>query len=188
MNEAELTLDGGLQIGFVQVGLDNGLSMAIPPLIQGTDDSLRWFGEAAIDSWEITAVDISPNQPSNLFDLLDASNWFPRAVGNPTRAVVTLAVDRGDEQVTQTILNDLQRNSAAPFDFEPLVDLPREHAGAREWPPISWVVTDTGLTLTLPEWSPEAIGWVAARVAESALSLESPPRHFSVRVTRIAPE
>ena len=36
----------------------------------------------------------------------------------------------------------------------------------------------------MPEWSADAIGWVAARVVEAALSLESAPQALSVRVTR----
>lgn len=187
MNEAELTPDVRNQIGFVQVGLDHGLGMAIAPLVQGTDDSLRRFGEVAVAAWEVTAIDIARGQASNLFDLIEASSWFPRSAHGPVGSVVTLAVDRGDEQSAADILKDLNLNSGPPFDFGPLVDASADRAVGRDWPPIRWVARDTGIAVTTPDWSPGAVGWVAARVADSALSLDSPPRHLSVRVSHTRP-
>lgn len=64
--------------------------IAISPLIQCLDDSLRWFGETEISAYQATGIDLQPEP--NQYRLSSLLGWFsvviPRAM---TPAVVTMA-------------------------------------------------------------------------------------------------
>ena len=64
MNEAELTPEAkGAQIGWVQVGLKDGIAnpaVVLPPLVQCFDDALRRFGALELSSLQVVAFDLEP--------------------------------------------------------------------------------------------------------------------------------
>ena len=64
MNEAELTPEAkGAQIGWVQVGLKDGIAnpaVVLPPLVQCFDDALRRFGALDLSSLQVVAFDLEP--------------------------------------------------------------------------------------------------------------------------------
>ena len=184
MNEAELTSADHAQIGFVQVGLDVNPAVAILPMVQCVDDSLRWYGESVVSAYEVTVVDIVPGRRSYPFDLLFTLNWFGSAATTPARAVMTLATAEGDLHIAPQILNGLRQFPVAPFEFGPLVNFPANGASRFQWNPIHWATYDPGMAVSMPEWAPDSIGWVVARTFDVALSLDRPPAHLSVRVTR----
>ena len=104
MEEAELTARADAsQIGFVQVGLDVGdfepnpnwtpstspgwaslpvrrrptePAMAIPPLVQCFDDSLRRFGDVELSALQVTARYLDPSARCRAGDLISGLNWF----------------------------------------------------------------------------------------------------------------
>jgi hypothetical protein len=41
------------------------------------------------------------------------------------------------------------------------------------------------LLVSLPEWTPSAVGWVLARVINAARALESDTSSFAIRITRV---
>ena len=225
MNEAELTEEeGGHRIGFAQVGLDVGSSiavvepqeqgsagdlsrlraapfpaisterftdpvLAIPPLIQCLDDSLRWFGEVEVTAVQVTAFDIAPRQRSYLHRLVSVLNWFSigTAIERP-RALVIVAADQWDEGKEADVVAAIHQTNTGSFQIGSLITSPAEYAADTDWPWPQIVRTNMGLDVSMPEWSPSTVGWVAARLFEAALALDPAPHALSVRVTRTAPE
>lgn len=69
--------------------------LAIPPLIQCLDDSLRWFGEVEVTAVQVTAFDIAPRQRSYLHRLVSELNWFNiEAAVEAPQALVTVATEQ----------------------------------------------------------------------------------------------
>lgn len=223
MNEADLIYENdGHRIGFAQVGLDVGSSiaivdrheqqsssrvdlsdgsaapfptlptdsptdpvLAIPPLIQCLDGSLRWFGEVEVTAVQVTAFDIAPRQRSYLHRLVSVLNWFNLADARERpSALVTVAADPWKERLESEVVDAIQRTNTGSFEVGSLVTAPVEHVAGPEWVGLQWDRTDKGLDVAMPEWSPSTVGWVAARVVEAALDRELAPQHLSVRIAR----
>ncbi|MDE2967324.1 MAG: hypothetical protein OXS30_07570 [Chloroflexota bacterium] len=161
--------------------------IAISPLIQCLDDSLRWFGQTDVSAYQVTGYDLRPEPRQYL--LGSVREWFsvviPTAV---TPALVTVASDqRGDSLVTE-VLNRIEGLGADFFEIGPLVPASEALAAGLDWDWIPWARGDTGIAASLPEWSTAAVGWLIGTVFEAALSLESAPQALSVRVARTVHE
>lgn len=182
MNEAEWYRDGGPRIGYAQVGLNVSPTVAITPVIQCLDDSLNWFGEAAVSAYEVTVVGIAPSQQSHPHDLFFTTNWFGTGSSTATRALLTLATDRSDTRMTREVLEGMQQGDARPFEFGPMVSSPDGSARGHEWEPIRWQPLDTGIVVSMPMWRPDSIGWVIGRALDAVLSLDRPPPNLAMRV------
>ena len=163
--------------------------LAIPPLIQCLDDSLRWFGEAEVAAAQVTAIDTERRQRSYLDHLVSVHNWFNigTAIERP-RALVTVAADQWDESKEADVVDAIQETNTGSFEIGSRIKAPAEYAADTDWPWPQMVRTNMGLDVSMPDWSPSTVGWVVARLFEAALSLDSAPQALSVRVTRTAPE
>ena len=83
----------------------------------------------------------------------------------------------------------LQRRNNGSFEFGPVVAVPEQYsikAGA-EYPIlfISPAHSGLGLSVTLPEWTASAAGWVLATVIDAARTIAPDVRNFAVRITRV---
>ncbi len=157
--------------------------LAIPPLIQCLDDSLRWFGEADITAYQVTGYDLPPGQDGTF--LSSVLGWFsvviPTAV---TPAIVTMASAQGSERLTAETFAGIQKSGMPFFEIGALLDAPAGYAAGLDWEWLQLERTDSGLAVSMPEWSTAAAGWLIASVFDAALALESAPQCLSVRVTR----
>ncbi len=160
-------------------------TVAIPPLVQCLDDALRWFGETDVSAFQVTATDLQSEQRSYLLHLGTVLNWFNIISAKPkARAVVTVAADQWDERAAAQVFAFIQRTKSGSFEIGPLITVPDAYAAQPEWQQVEWPSVDTGVAVSLPEWSPAAVGWVIATLFDAILSHDSAPQHLSVRVTR----
>lgn len=162
-------------------------AVAISPLIQCLDDSLRWFGEAEISSYQVTGSNL-PTGPDG-HSLGSILGWFSVVVpATQTDATLTIAGPSRSDTLTSEVFGRIRRSGSDFFTIGPLVDAPEEYAAGLDWEWLGLKQGQTGIAVTLPEWSTAAVGWLIGTVFDAALSLESPPRDLSVRVTRVGSE
>ena len=161
--------------------------VAISPLIQCLDDSLRWFGEAQITAYQVTGRNLPSGQSSHC--LSSELGWFCVPVpGERTSAVVTLASPQGGDPLVTDVFERIRWYGQGFFTIGPLVDSSEEIAAGLDWRWLGLTRGQIAIAVTLPEWSTAAVGWLIARVFDAALSLDSSPQDLSVRVTRIGTE
>lgn len=162
-------------------------AIAISPLIQCLDDSLRWFGQTEVSAYQVTGYDLQPGQQEHVLGSVLA--WFSVVIPSAlTPAMVTIASSQRGDRLTEDILARTAGTGHDLFDIGPLVDAPQKHEAGVDWEWLQMAPSDTGISLNLPEWSTAAVGWMIATVFEAALSLDSAPQALSVRVTRAVHE
>ncbi len=193
-NLDELTLDIDLsQAGWAAVPtLDDAApstppAVAISPLIQCLDDSLRWYGETEVTAYQVTGYDLLPESADHF--LSSVLGWFRVPVPSDiTPVIVTLASSHRADTLVSEVLSSIQGTGFHFFEFGPLVDVPADYTAGLDWGWLGLERGQIGVAVTLPEWSTAAAGWLIAQVFDVVLSLESPPQALSVRVTRYALE
>ena len=161
-------------------------AVAIPPLIQCLDDSIRWFGEAEVWSYQVTGYDLLPRSAKRTGSVL---GWFHTPVeANAIFAIVTMASSQGGDPLVSEVFNLIRRAGHDFFTIGPLVDASEEVAAGLDWKWQELIRGEVGIAVSLPEWSTAVAGWMIETVFEAALSLEPAPHALSVRVARTAPE
>ena len=186
--EAAIVADASGRIGWVQVGLEDGASLAtaLPPLTQCFADCLDRFGMTALAGLQVSAFNLPPSPspspaPSQLSDMVSALNWFTLKPGLEVGAHVALSAHLQDGA---DLLPLLGRWNTGPFRFdqgvvqEPLV------APAEAGHPLPGKAL--GLAVLLPEWSASALGWTLAATTVAALMLGS-GEAITVRCSRTQP-
>ena len=162
-------------------------SVAISPLIQCLDDSLRWYGETEVDAYQVTGYDLPPSQTKH--PLSSVLSWFRVPIAaDVTPAIITLASSQGGDPLVSEVFDLIRRTGYVFFTIGPLVDAPDEVAAGLDWKWLQLTRGEVGIAVSLPEWSTAAVGWMIGTVFHAALSLEPAPHALSVRVTRTAPE
>lgn len=158
---------------------------AIPPLVQCLDDALRRFGDIDVTAFQVSATYMTPKQRSQLSSLASVLNWFNAHAASPgDGAVVTIAADQWDERAAAPVFSFIQRIHSGPFEIGPLITVPEGQAAQPEWRGIDWQRVESGVAVSIPEWSPPAIGWLIATLFDAVRSHQPATRHLSVRVTR----
>lgn len=157
--------------------------VAIWPLIQCLDDSLRWYGETEITAYQVTGRNLPPGQSSHY--PRSALGWFSVPIPDERKsAVLTMASSQGGDAMVSDVLNVIRRSGRDSFTIGPLVDAPEEIAAGLDWRWIQSTRGQAGIAVQLPEWSTAAVGWLIGTVFEAVLSFEPAPHALSVRVTR----
>ena len=216
MEEAELTARADAsQIGFVQVGLDVGdfepnpnwtpstspgwaslpvrrrptePAMAIPPLVQCFDDSLRRFGDVELSALQVTARYLDPSARCRAGDLISGLNWFNTTPQTRVDAVIAFDQELLRGHTEAELVASLQRRNSGPFKFGPVAAVPEQHSiKVQEWPfhPISPARSGLGLSVALPEWTASAVGWVLATVIDASRDFAPDVEDLAVRITRV---
>ena len=158
-------------------------AVAIPPLVQCLDDSLRWYGEAEIRAYQVTGDDLPPGQVNHF--LGDVLSWFSVPIPTErTPAIVTVASSEEGDRLVSDILNPIRSAGFDFFEIGPLVDASEDVAAGLDWKWLQLTRGEVGIAVSLPEWSTAAAGWLIGTVFHAALSLESAPHTLSVRVSR----
>ena len=158
-------------------------AVAIAPLIQCLDDSIRWFGETEVTAYQVTGNDLPPGESERRRG--SVLGWFDTPVeANATSAIVTLASSRGGDNLVSELFGLTHGVGHDFFTIGPLVDAPEDVAAGLNWKWQGLTRGEAGIAVSLPEWSTAAAGWLIAVAFEAALSLEQAPHSLSVRVSR----
>ena len=215
MEEAEITADTDrYRIGWVQVGLDirpfEALStptnpvpgwaalpmrrrstkpaMALPALVQCLSDSLRRFGDVELSGFQVTTSFTETNAQSCLSYLVAVLNWFNTDVKAGADAIVSFDQDLLGSHAVSELVATLQHRNTGPFEFRTSAAVTEKY---RVKVPVETPYhpvppqTDIGVLVTMPEWTPSAVGWVLASVVDAARLIEPGVSDFAIRVTRV---
>ena len=215
MEEAEITADVDRhRIGWVQVGLGVGPievldgptnplqgwlelparqrstvpAVALPALIQCFDDALRRFGVVESSGFQVTASGVTGEAESCLGYLVSVLNWFNTDLKAGAEAIV--AFDQGllGSHSVFELVATLQHRNTYPFKFRTFASMHKKYLTKVPAETPSYSTTpqsDLGVLVTLPEWTPSAVGWVLASVVDAARRIEPDSTDFAVRVTQI---
>ncbi len=165
------------------------LAIVLPPLIQCFDDALRRFGVIELSGLQVTASSLEPSTRSCFGDLVSGLNWFNTTPKERTDALIAVDNELLGGHTEAELFARLQRRNNGSFEFGPVVAVPEQYsikAGA-EYPilSISPVHSGLGLSVTLPEWTASAAGWVLATVIDAARTIAPDVRNFAVQITRV---
>ena len=164
-------------------------AIVLPPLIQCFDDALRRFGVIELSGLQVTASSLEPSTRSCIGDLVSGLNWFNTTPKARTDALIAVDNELLGGHTEAELFARLQRRNNGSFEFGPVVAVPEQYsikAGA-EYPilSISPAHSGLGLSVTLPEWTASAAGWVLATVIDAARTIAPDVRNFAVRITRV---
>ena len=164
-------------------------AIVLPPLIQCFDDALRRFGVIELSGLQVTASSLEPSTRSCIGDLVSGLNWFNTTPKERTDALIAVDNELLGGHTEAELFARLQRRNNGSFEFGPVVAVPEQYsikAGA-EYPilSISPAHSGLGLSVTLPEWTASAAGWVLATVIDAARTIAPDVRNFAVRITRV---
>jgi hypothetical protein len=86
------------------------------------------------------------------------------------------------------LLASIERDKRS-FEFGPVVAVPEQHRISAPvempWSGVSPARSGLGVSVTLPEWTASAVGWVLAKVIDAARTGAPDVPNFAVRVTRV---
>ena len=163
--------------------------LVLPALVQCFIDALSRFGVVELSALQVTAISLDPGTRSCAGYLASVLNWFN--VTSKSRVNAVIAFDHGllGGHTESELVANLQRwNDDGPFEFGAAVAVPERHMvkAPAETPfhPVS-PQSALGVSVTMPEWTPSAVGWVLANVIDTARAGEPDVSDFMVRVTRV---
>ena len=163
--------------------------MVLAPLVQCFSDSLRRFGVVELSGLQVTASSIDSDSQSSIGYLVSVLNWFNTNLKAGAEAIV--AFDQhllGGDKVSELVAI-LQRWNTYSFNFSEFTPVSEKHmvsipAETGPYHPIA-PHSDTGVLVTLPEWTPSAAGWVLASVVDAARQINPNAANFTLRLTRV---
>ena len=166
--------------------------LALPPLVQCFGDSLSRFGDVDVSCYLVTAIHVDIDPVEQLWQLVSMLNWFNTNLEARADALVSFDHNLLGGRDVSELVADLQWRNTGSFEFRSVVDVPQQHMvdTAAEGP--LWLDrcggSSLGVSVTMPEWTPSAAGWVLASVIDSARTIEPDADSFAVRVTRLSPD
>ena len=159
-------------------------ALAVPALIQCLDDSISWYGETEVWSYQVTGYDLPPRETKRTGSVL---SWFIAPdKARTTSAIVAMASSQGGDPLVSEVFNLIRKRGFDFFTIGPLVDAPEEVAAGLDWKWQGLTRGEVGIAVSMPEWSTAAAGWLIEVAFQAALSLDPAPHALSVRVTRTA--
>ena len=156
----------------------------LPALIQCFHDSLSRFGEVELTGIQVFGLDFDPRMER----FTTAPDWFN--IGSKQRTEAIIAFDAGlfGLHADPSMITERLTVKTGQFRLGPMVDLPEEYALRRvgeQWPFMISVSPYEGLSASLPEWSPSAIGYALGMVTDLAAKIDPTPANFALRITRV---
>ncbi len=162
--------------------------LALPPLAQCFNDSLARFGAIELHSLQVTATHLNVDPVDQLGRLVSMLNWFNTNLKERADAIVSLERHLLAGRRVTELVGKLQRRNTGSFEFRSAVDVPSQHmvrvSTGDHFHPVK-PLSDQGVPVTMPEWTPSAAGWVLASVIDAARTIEPDPGSFAVRITRL---
>ena len=186
--EAKLTapeFDSSL-IGWVYVEASEPLSTVFPPLVQCLDDSLRRIGAVDVSGFQVTIYGAGLQAERVAVDLYTAAMWFTTPTG-PQDGLEALISFDGGLPPAENLLDSLRGRNTDPFNFALAGVVDRcaiRGPGATPFPRITFVPSDLGVSVRMPEWTASAVGWVLAAIVETVGESILDVENFVVRITR----
>ena len=163
-------------------------ALILPALIQCFDDALRRFGVVELSGLQVSANFLGP-RTQTYNDLVGTLNWFNTTPKGRADALIAFDQELLGGHTEAELVADLQRKNTGSFEFGPVVAVPQQHSikAGVETPVRSFSPSPSGLgvSVTLPEWTASAIGWVLAIVIDAAGTSAPDVSNFAVRVTRV---
>jgi hypothetical protein len=91
-------------------------------------------------------------------------------------------------QTEAELLASIERDKRS-FEFGPVVAVPEQDSVKNPfemgWSSVSPARSGLGVSVTMPEWTASAVGWVLAKVIDAARASAPDVPNFAVRVTRV---
>ena len=185
--DAELTgpEDSSL-IGSVYVEAAEPLSAVLPPLVQCLDDSLRRIGAVDVSGFQATIYRAGQQPDKVASGLFTAAIWFTTPTAPQDGVEALISFDDGLPSALD-LLEGLRRRNTDPFIFvlAGILDgYAIQRPGATPFPRITFVPSNLGLSVRMPEWTASAAGWVLATVVETVSKSFLDVEAFVLRITR----
>ena len=124
---------------------------------------------------------------SCLGDLVGVLNWFNTTQKARADAIIAFDQELLGGQTEAELVASLQRGHAGSFEFGPVVAVPEQHWISAPVE-LTWCFparSGLGVSVTLPEWTASAVGWVLAKVIDAARASAPDVPNLAVRVTRV---
>ena len=163
--------------------------LVLAPLVQCFDDALRRFGVVELSGIQVTASFLDPDARSSLSYLVSVLNWFNTNLKAGAKAIVAFDQNLLGGNRVPELIAILQHRNTYRFEFGTFTSVPEKDmvsipVETRPYHPVA-PQSDTGVFVTLPEWTPSAVGWVLASVVDAAQLINPDKTDFAVRLTRI---
>jgi len=194
MNDAQLASKAEIagRIAYFKVGgsgRSENRGMPIMPRVSCAGDALARIGLLDLRGIELC---ISPRVTRlPLGGLVSGLNWFNICDPDGRRRIRVLiegAVDDRPERRAVEALAALQQTNTGAFLFESVSFDGRRRTADGSLAVVDGIRLDPGrfnLIASTPEWSLDALGWVAAMVAEVCRSVGATSSPISIRITRV---
>lgn len=162
-------------------------AVAIPPLVHCFYDALRWFGEVELTAVQVTGMHLSHARARNEFHLAAAFNWFNiQPAQRNQQAFLACSADNLTDDSVLAVGLDLRQWNCNSFEFGSPAPAVAPHAPRPSIPFVDWSTGASSLAVpvAMSRWNTSSIGWIIARVFDVILSLDAPPRHLAVLLSR----
>ncbi len=166
-------------------------SIVLPALIQCFDDALRRFGVVELSGLQVTASYLEPSKRSAIGGIFSALNWFNIALKARADALVAFDNEFLWGHTEEKLAARFQWGNTGSFKFGPVVAVPKQNQikapveAPLHYYSISPASSGLGLSVTMPEWTASAVGWVLATVIDAARAIAPDVREFTIRITRV---
>ena len=215
MEEAEITADTDpCRIGWAQVGLGIGPVelpdipansapgwvglptlqrstdpvLVLSPLVQCFSDALHRFGDVELHDIQVTTSGMDVAAQSYPSYLVSVLNWFNTNLKAGADAIVAFDQNLLGDNKASELVATLRRRNTYPFEFSTFTPVYEKHMvkipAETPYHPVA-PQSDAGVFVTLPEWTPSAVGWVLASVVDAARLVNPDATNFAVRLTRV---
>ena len=163
--------------------------LALPPLVQCFGDSLSRFGDIDLSCFQVTAKRLNVNPARQLGHLVSMLGWFNTNLRERADALVSFDHNLLGGRDVSKLVENLQWRNTGSFRFNSVADVPEQHMVRVSDEEPSWLdrreASPFGVSVTMPEWTPSAAGWVLASVIDAARTIGPDADSFAVRITRL---
>ena len=157
----------------------------LPALIQCFYDSLSRFGKVELTGIQVLGTGFDPRKER----FTAAPNWFNTSSTQRTEAIIAFDAGLFGLHADPLTITERLTLKTGQFRLGPMVDLPKKYAPrglGGKWPfMLSLSPYEKGLSVSLPEWGPSAIGYALGMVTDRAARIDPTPEHFVLRITRV---
>ena len=165
---------------------------ALPPLVQCFIDSLSRFGSLKLFALQVTAISLEPSGQSSTHHIYRAPNWFNIIPKSGVDAIISFDQSLIGSRAESELVEILQRRNDddAPFEFGTSVVVPKQSkVKTSRYTPRNRASpqsdSDMGVSVTMPEWTPSAVGWTLASVLDAARAINPDASDSALRITRV---
>ena len=164
--------------------------MALPALVQCFTDALSRFGAVELSALQMTASGLDTHKGDRLGYLgylVTVLNWFNTNPKPGAEGIVAFEQGLVGENEIAELAASLKWRNTGPFEFGLAASVPERHVvrAADEQPFSAVQPSAQGLSVTMPEWTPSAAGWILASVVDAARIIKPDASNFAVRVSRV---